>query len=177
MNNWNFIKTAFKSTMKPIFFKDILRVMTLNFLVFVSMFSYAQTTVQDPRLKALAPWTAQGEVNVVEVPAASNAFSNMLLVASLKSGSGSQAVERIVSLLRIGPKPSLAVIGQKPSVTEATVLSALKDRAKSLVKPAAETPNVENSATIILVGSVEDEKVLRDAAIAAGVRLEIVPIP
>lgn len=163
--------------MKSNFSQRTLRALILCFLTLASMFSHAQTAEPDPRLKALAPWLAKGEIAVVEAPAAGNALSNMLMVASLKSGAGSQAVERIVFLLRNGSKPTVAVMGQKPSVTEATTLAALKELAKLLVKPATEAPNADNSATLILVGSPEDEKALRDAATAADVRLEVAPIP
>ena len=67
-----------------------LRTLFLCFLALASMLCQAQTAVQDPRLKALAPCSAKGEVIGVEVPAAGNAISNMLTVAALKSGADSQ---------------------------------------------------------------------------------------
>ncbi len=68
-------------------------------------------------------------------------------------------------------------MGQKQSVTEATVFAALQALAKLVEKSGSDATNAERSATLVLLGKPEDEKALQDAATAAAIRLEIAPIP
>ncbi|MGN6388912.1 MAG: hypothetical protein ACTHL1_05325, partial [Burkholderiaceae bacterium] len=55
-----------------------------------------------------------------------SAISNAMIVAALKSGSDSEAVNALVEALRHSGKTALAVYGESDAVTAATVERAMK---------------------------------------------------
>jgi hypothetical protein len=133
-----------------------------------SVGSSAQTVSQDPRISALASWMEKGPVLIIDVPAARNALSNMMLVSGLKTGSGSLAVSQIVQTLKSLPVGAVAVMGDKASVTEATVLAALKELKASTTK---------TQSTLILVGEVDNPGDLDNAANEVGVTFVTIKVP
>ncbi|APW38795.1 hypothetical protein RD110_17585 [Rhodoferax koreense] len=122
----------------------------------------------EQRMAALAPWAARGELLMIEVPAAPNPLSNQLMIATLKTGSSSNTADQIVTTLRNGRAVTLAVVGNSLAVNAATVQSALKTWAST---------GARTATTLLLVGEPEDAAALKEAAVAAGVRLEIAKIP
>jgi hypothetical protein len=71
----------------------------------------------------------------------------------------------------------VAVMGQKISVTEATVHAALKELTRLDGKSVADQPESNGPVTLIFVGNPEDADALHEAAATAGVILEITFYP
>jgi len=123
---------------------------------------------QQQRMAALAPWAAkEGNLLAIEVPAASSTLSNQMVIAALKAGSSSNAADQIVQMLRTGQATTLAIMGNNLAVNAATLQSALKKWSAT---------GGHTATMVLLVGEPDDAGVLKETAMAAGVRLEIAPI-
>ena len=162
---------------KKILAKYVICVVVLFCLFLFTKQSHSQSEQQDPRFTALAPWSARGNIQLIDVPAANNALSNMLMVASLKAGAGSQTVERLVNLLRDPSNSLVAVMRQKNSVTEATVHAALTELTRPDRSSVTDKLETKGPVTLLFVGNPEDVNALRNAAATAGVIFEIAPLP
>lgn len=125
-------------------------------------------TTQEQRLAAMAPWVAKGNLIAIEVSAASNPLSNQMVIAALKAGSSSNAVDQIVQVLRSGKASTLAVMGNNQALTTATVQAALKRWTAS---------GARTTVILLLVGQSEDGPALKESAATSGLQLEIAAIP
>jgi hypothetical protein len=123
---------------------------------------------QTQQMAAIAPWAGKGQLLMIEVPAASNAISNQMVVASLKLSGSSNAADQIVQVLRSGSAATVAVTGSNLEVNAATVQAALRGLS---------SPPVKTQTTLLMVGRPNDSAELEKAASAVGVKLEFANLP
>lgn len=109
-------------------------VMRLKFLFFplavivgvlFSGCSPSYSTVRNSHLDKIAQLSNPKDILIVEVPAAGNAISNTMIVASLNAGVVSSAMEQIITLLEVKKVKQIGVIGENSMVNMATIKGAI----------------------------------------------------
>jgi hypothetical protein len=136
-------------------------------LVIVNI-SYGQTDNMQAAFRALASYSDQGNMQLLTVPAANNWISRKMQVLALQSGSGSNAVDKLVQSVRESSPGTVAVTGEDAAITSATVLAAFKQ---------IKEMHLVTQTKLVLVGPTDEEQTLKDAAKDAGMVFEIVPLP
>jgi hypothetical protein len=103
---------------------------------------------------------------IMEVPSANNFISNQMIVASLKAGVRSNAVEDLVEMLKRPKSLHIAVMSDSDGVAAATIERVLKD---------IQGANPESK--LYFVGEASYVPALSMLANTAGVRFEGIPYP
>lgn len=127
---------------------------------------------QNPRAQLDAwikanPDASRQRTLIIDVPATDNAIAGAMVVASLRSGVRSNAVDSIVQVLEQPPAGILLVTSRDAEIASATLEAALRAVAG---KAAA-------GHRVVLLGSNPVPRSLADAADAARVSVEPVPAP
>ena len=104
---------------------------------------------------------------IMEVPAASNAISNTIMLASIKSGADSTAVIDLVNMLRKNVNTvTVTVIGSNDAIVAATIESAVNRMAGS-----------SSSAKIYFVGEQKYGDELKALSAKTGIQIDSINYP
>ena len=118
----------------------------------------------EKRAQALAPLFPNSVI--VDVKPAGVAFSDRLLISSMRVGLNSESSNQILGLLKKKLTLPIVVTGDNHQLTVVTLLRALQ----------AGKGQIEG-ARVVLLGHAEYPEALQDAARAAGVRFDILELP
>ena len=122
---------------------------------------------QSRKIAACIAVTRQDELIVVDVPAASNAISNKMAIATLSMG-GSNSVDALVKILSQPTRSAVAVIGENDEMAAATLTEAIKR-----LPPGAK----RSTQPICFAGDKSLGEPLKSSAEQAGLRLFVAPTP
>lgn len=136
----------------------------LLFVVLVAVSGMAAAGDLDGKIQAVRKNHPTGELTFLPVPDAGNFIANMIMVATLRGGSGSTSSQGIVEAMTKGVP--LAVAGENDGVAAATLSRALQDAKGTL-----------SGKSVIFAGAEEYRAPLAQAAKDAGVNLEFVAVP
>ena len=126
----------------------------------------SNTGVSGKETKIEALLKVKNDVSLImEVPAASNAISNTIMLASIKSGADSTAVIDLVNMLRKNVN-TVTVIGSNDAIVAATIESAVNRMAGSI-----------SSAKIYFVGEQKYGDELKALSAKTGIQIDSINYP
>lgn len=118
------------------------------------------------RIKALEVKSGGQDALIVVVPSANNAISDAMMLAAIKGGTQSNAVQTLTGMLKKeGGKP-IAVMGDHDGITAATIESAMDN-----------LQGTRSTAKVFFIGDSSYGPELKKKADTLGILLEVVPYP
>lgn len=119
------------------------------------------------RIKALTDFQPDSRSTlVIVVPSADNAISNAIMLASIKGGAQTSAVESLSGILKKGGDKAVAVTGDHDGITAATIDSAMNS-----------LKGARSTVRLFFIGDASYGPELKKKADALGIQFKVVPYP